>query len=136
MNRLKKLLNFCTLPLLLTGCASFSNQETTLSGGSNTLGELRQQITATDQQLLTLLAQRQHLVLQVGHYKLQQQLPLYDPQREQQLLHTLLVSGQQQQLAADYITQLFKLIFRHSLLQQQQQLSMDSTPVSDNKATP
>lgn len=97
-------------------------------GCPTSLGLLRQQITAVDQQLLTLLAERQHLVLQIGHCKLQQQLPLYDPRREQQLLQLLLASGQQQQLATAYITQLFQVIFRHSLVLQQQ-LSSDSTPL-------
>lgn len=101
----------------------------------SSLGVLRQQITAVDQQLLILLAERQRLVLQVGERKLQQQLPFYDPQREQQLLQILLASGQQQQLATAYITQLFQVIFRHALVLQQQ-LSIEPTPVDDHQAAP
>lgn len=105
-----------------------------LPGDTSSLGLLRQQITTVDQQLLILLAERQRLVLQVGQCKLQQQLPFYDPQREQQLLQILLASGQQQQLATEYITQIFQVIFRHALVLQQQ-LSIEPTLVDDNQAT-
>lgn len=112
-----------------------TDEQPPLQGCPSSLGSLRQQITAVDQQLLTLLAERQRLVLQVGHCKLQQQLPFYDRHREQHLLQILLASGQQQQLATDYITQLFQVIFRHALVLQQQ-LSIKPTPVDDNQATP
>lgn len=112
-----------------------TDEPVALQGDTSSLGLLRQQITAVDQQLLILLAERQRLVIQVGQRKLQQQLPFYDPQREQQLLQILLASGQQQQLATDYITQLFQVIFRHALVLQQQ-LSIEPTPVDDHQATP
>ncbi|WP_253306993.1 chorismate mutase [unidentified bacterial endosymbiont] len=111
-----------------------TDEPVALPGDTSSLGLLRQQITTVDQQLLILLAERQRLVLQVGQCKLQQQLPFYDPQREQQLLQILLASGQQQQLATEYITQVFQVIFRHALVLQQQ-LSIEPTLVDDNQAT-
>lgn len=111
-----------------------TDEPVALPGDTSSLGLLRQQITTVDQQLLILLAERQRLVLQVGQWKLQQQLPFYDPQREQQLLQILLASGQQQQLATEYITQVFQVIFRHALVLQQQ-LSIEPTLVDDHQAT-
>jgi chorismate mutase len=102
---------------------------------STSLGLLRQQIAAVDQQILMLLAERQRLVLQVGHCKLRHQIPLYDPYREQQLLQTLLTLGQQQQLATEHITELFQIIFRHSL-ELQQQLSIAPSPAGEDKVIP
>jgi chorismate mutase-like protein len=112
-----------------------TDEQAALQGCPTRLEQLRQQITAGDQQLLSLLAERQRLVRQIGHYKRQHQLPLYDAHREQQLLHRLLAAGQQQQLSAEYMTQLFQVIFRHSLALQQQ-LSIDSPAVDNHNALP
>ncbi len=50
------------------------------------LSHLRDQIDAVDKQMLDLLAQRLHLVEQVGEVKSAHGLPIYDPSREAAML--------------------------------------------------
>jgi chorismate mutase-like protein len=47
---------------------------------------LRESIDAVDQQILTLLAERLRLVLQVGDVKRLNNLAVYDPERERSML--------------------------------------------------
>ena len=53
------------------------------------LDELRRGIDSVDQQILKLLHERIRLVMQVGEYKRQRGIPVYDPERERQLLERL-----------------------------------------------
>lgn len=50
---------------------------------------LRRAIDAVDSRLLELMAERVRLVLEVGKYKAVHNLPIYDPERERQLLERL-----------------------------------------------
>jgi chorismate mutase len=53
------------------------------------LDELRRSIDAVDQQILRLLHERVRLVVQVGEYKRERDMPVYDPERERALLDRL-----------------------------------------------
>lgn len=53
------------------------------------IDELRRRIDAIDLQLLELLAQRHQVVLAVGERKRLENLPVYDPKREDALLERL-----------------------------------------------
>jgi chorismate mutase len=53
------------------------------------LDELRRDIDAVDQQILKLLHERARLVLQVGEYKRERAMQVYDPARERSLLDRL-----------------------------------------------
>ena len=53
------------------------------------LEELRRGIDAVDQQILQLLHERVRLVMQVGEYKRERGIPVYDPARERALLERL-----------------------------------------------
>lgn len=50
------------------------------------LDQLRQEIQATDRQIAALFEQRMHLVEGVIQRKMEKGLPIYDPEREHQLL--------------------------------------------------
>ena len=50
----------------------------------------RKRIDEIDQQLAKLLSERSHCVIEIGKIKRQQQLPVYDPQREKEILERLL----------------------------------------------
>lgn len=54
-----------------------------------TLAGLRQNIDRIDRQILELLGQRLELVLKVGDFKRERDLPAYDPAREALMLRTL-----------------------------------------------
>lgn len=53
------------------------------------LDELRRSIDAVDQQILRLLHERVRLVVQVGEYKRERDIPVYDPERERTMLDRL-----------------------------------------------
>jgi chorismate mutase len=53
------------------------------------LETLRREIDAVDQQILQLLHARVRLVMQVGEYKRERGIPVYDPARERALLERL-----------------------------------------------
>jgi chorismate mutase len=57
--------------------------------GESDLDGLRRRIDAIDAQILELVAERIRLVLSVGDYKRERGLPVYDAQRERELLDRL-----------------------------------------------
>lgn len=83
------------------------------------LNDIRLAISTTDQQLLTLLAQRRQLALAVADAKLAQNKPIRDQQREQELLLSLIEKAKVLGLDAHYVTRLFHVIIEDSVLQQQ-----------------
>ena len=53
------------------------------------LEALRREIDAIDRKLLELIAARVRVVLSVGKFKREHELPVYDPEREQRVLERL-----------------------------------------------
>ncbi|ELM3659186.1 bifunctional chorismate mutase/prephenate dehydratase [Edwardsiella piscicida] len=85
----------------------------------NPLLTLREQISAVDSQLLTLLGERRCLAEQVARTKQALHHPVRDRARERDLLHSLIEQGKPLQLDAHFITRLFQLIIEDSVLTQQ-----------------
>lgn len=85
----------------------------------NPLLALREKISALDEKLLMLLAERRQLAVEVGKAKLTTHRPVRDIDRERDLLDRLIQLGQRQHLDAHYITRLFQLIIEDSVLTQQ-----------------
>ena len=54
----------------------------------------RKRIDEIDLQLAKLLSERSQCVIEIGKIKRQQQLPVYDPQREKEILEKLLRDNQ------------------------------------------
>ncbi len=54
----------------------------------------RKRIDEIDLQLAKLLSERSQCVIEIGKIKRQQQLPVYDPQREKEILDKLLRDNQ------------------------------------------
>ncbi|GAA3538429.1 hypothetical protein GCM10022394_17590 [Zobellella aerophila] len=97
------------------------------------LDEIRTQISRLDQELLTLLAKRKALSLDVARSKLENPKPIRDQEREQTLLVALINQGRQLGLDAHYVTQIYHTIIEDSVLSQQALLQsllnpQDSTP--------
>ncbi|WP_437609114.1 bifunctional chorismate mutase/prephenate dehydratase [Erwinia sp. V71] len=80
---------------------------------------LREKISAVDEQLLALLAERRGLAIEVAQAKMATQRPIRDIDRERDLLEHLITLGKQHQLDAHYITRLFQLVIEDSVLTQQ-----------------
>ncbi|HAB79658.1 MAG TPA: chorismate mutase, partial [Glaciecola sp.] len=87
------------------------------------LSSVREAISELDVKLLELLAQRQQLTNEVARTKIQNQIDVRDPQREEQLLVRLIQEGQKLGLNAHYITKLFHVVIEDSVLNQQAMLS-------------
>jgi chorismate mutase/prephenate dehydratase len=92
------------------------------------LTQIRQQITALDQQLLELLAKRRELTLNVAKSKAHQIRPVRDQQREQELLIHLILQGKKLGLDAHYVTSIFQTIIEDSVLNQQAYLQSLANP--------
>lgn len=85
----------------------------------NPLLDLREKISAVDENLLRLLAERRTLATEVAKTKMQTHLPVRNIDRERDLLEHLIHFGKAFQLDAHYITRLFHLIIEDSVLTQQ-----------------
>ncbi len=92
------------------------------------LNKIREQITATDQQLLELFAKRRALTLNVAKSKAHQIRPVRDQQREQELLIRLIKQGKALGLDAHYVTSVFQTIIEDSVLNQQAYLQTLTNP--------
>ena len=77
------------------------------------LDELRKSIDAVDQQILRLLHERVRLVMQVGEYKRERGIPVYDPARERALLDRLCKAAEPP-LDADTIRRIFERLVDES----------------------
>ncbi len=77
------------------------------------LEPLRRDIDGVDQQILKLLHARVRLVIQVGRYKRQRNLPIYDPLRERQVLERLSEAAQSP-LDRDTVRRIFERIIDES----------------------
>lgn len=78
------------------------------------LAHLRKEIDEVDWQLLQLLAKRLSLVEAIGEYKQENNLPVLDLGREEQLLSGRKQQGRELELRAEFIDQLFALILAES----------------------
>ncbi|WP_298768495.1 chorismate mutase [uncultured Shewanella sp.] len=83
------------------------------------LNHTREQITALDNELLTLLAKRRELSLDVARSKEVDIRPIRDTEREKDLLARLVKQGRDKGLDAHYIISLYQSIIEDSVLNQQ-----------------
>ena len=75
------------------------------------LKAVRDVIDLVDQNLLLLVAERQNLVEQVGRLKKKQGKKIYDPKREEEILHRQLMIAQELGVDADFTRQICTAIF-------------------------
>lgn len=75
------------------------------------LNQYRDKIDKIDAKILELLVDRFEVVKQVGEYKKQNNLPVLDREREQQLVSKKIIASK---LEAGFIRSLYKLIFNYS----------------------
>ncbi len=80
----------------------------------NELELLRQKINQLDAELLDLLALRGGLSQEVAEYKAKNSLPIYQPQREEELFSRIRTMAAEKGLDPDYIESIFRLIIENS----------------------
>ena len=100
----------------------------------NPLLALREKISALDEKLLALLAERRELAVEVGKAKLLSHRPVRDIDRERDLLERLITLGKAHHLDAHYITRLFQLIIEDSVLTQQALLQQHLNEINPHSA--
>ncbi len=92
------------------------------------LNQTREQITQLDNELLSLLAQRRRLSLEVARSKEVDVRPIRDTQREKELLARLVTAGREKGLDAHYVISLYQSIIEDSVLNQQAYLHGRANP--------
>ncbi|EWH12177.1 chorismate mutase [Catenovulum agarivorans DS-2] len=92
------------------------------------LDKIRVDITNLDEQLLSLLAQRRALSIQVVKSKVQDQKPVRDSYRETLLLQNLSNKGKKLGLKSDYIHSVYRTIIEDSVELQQDYLMQLNNP--------
>ncbi|MDN0119622.1 bifunctional chorismate mutase/prephenate dehydratase [Yersinia frederiksenii] len=85
----------------------------------NPLLVLRERISAVDLKLLSLLAERRELAVDVAKAKQLHHRPIRDKERERDLLDALITAAKPYDLDGFYVTRLFQLIIEDSVLTQQ-----------------
>ncbi|UJF18939.1 prephenate dehydratase [Vibrio sp. SS-MA-C1-2] len=95
---------------------------------SLSLNDIRQRVSEVDQQILTLLAERRQISLDVAKSKIQTQKKVRDVAREHDLLLRLIKSGEDLGLDKVYVTQIFNAIIADSVLYQQSFLQQTENP--------
>ncbi|WP_158587021.1 chorismate mutase [Motilimonas pumila] len=99
------------------------------------LEQIRQEITALDQALLTLLAKRKAIAIDVARSKQATTKPVRDIEREQALLIRLIKQGAELGLEATYITQIYHTILEDSVRSQQVYLQQQVNANNNSRLT-
>lgn len=97
---------------------------------NSSLPELRKQIDALDLELLSLLAKRRVLAVDVARSKIGLRRQIRDKERERDLLERLVIAGQKLALDRSYITSIYQMIIEDSVLIQQKVLQQVDRSVS------
>jgi chorismate mutase/prephenate dehydratase len=84
------------------------------------LKDYRQEIDRIDGEILALFQERMHLAAQIGNYKKDHGLPIFQPQREEEKLN--LLQNQASQDLKPFIVPLYTLLFQLSRRYQEEQL--------------
>ena len=84
------------------------------------LEDLRNSIDAVDAEILSLVARRIGLVLQIAEFKRQREMPVYDPERERAVIERL-IGIAPSQLDAGLVRRIFERIIDESRRVEQHQ---------------
>lgn len=82
------------------------------------LQELRSKIDRIDDYILELLGERMEIARAIGHYKKDQQMTVFQPERWQYTVVRSLEKGKNNKLTEDFILHLFQQIHKESIHQQ------------------
>jgi len=87
------------------------------------LAELRDTIDAVDTRIVSLLAERQDVVRRVVALKKKHDLPVYHPDREEELIGQRRRQAREEDLDPDYLEDLYRRILRQSRVEQSARLA-------------
>lgn len=80
----------------------------------NELYDKRKEIDNLDKKMIEFIASRTELSQEIGRYKVQNEIPIYDADREESKLRRLEDEGERRGLSKEFIRQFFKIIFEYS----------------------
>ncbi|MDA8621900.1 chorismate mutase [Psychrosphaera sp.] len=104
-----------------------------MTNKANPLSDIRTQISQLDSELLTILSKRRMLAKSVAEQKIENNKPIRDLQREEQMLVDLISRGQEMHLDAYFVKQVFQTIIEDSVLHQQALLQQHlNLPAGEN----
>ena len=75
---------------------------------------IRKKLDQLDEQLMTILAERQSYLGDVARYKKAHNLPLYQPEREKQILEAKLALAKKLELDSEMVEKIFAAILESS----------------------
>lgn len=78
------------------------------------LKETRKKIDAIDNQILSLLAKRFRLAVQIKKIKNKFDIRIEDPQREEEVLEKVAIKAKHLHIDSNFVVKLFKTIFNES----------------------
>lgn len=87
------------------------------------LQELRRKIDAIDGEMILLFERRMKIAAEIAEYKRENNLPVFDPERERQKLQDL--SGMAKKEHGAHVEALFSLIFEISRAEQEKILNSE-----------
>ena len=88
------------------------------------LQSLRQRIDEIDDDIVRLFQQRMDVSAEIAQYKRQNNMPVFDPERERQKLYDVCCKVNEDRKA--YVSELYSLLFTLSRAEQQRILNSDS----------
>jgi chorismate mutase/prephenate dehydratase len=97
------------------------------------LQDLRNKLDDIDHRIVAALANRDHLVSEIGNLKLASHGNLRDIQREEDLLTRLVAEARAGGLDAHYVSRLFREILDHSVRKQQETFVAHANPTEPTK---
>lgn len=89
-----------------------NTRENNRVSGADPVTDLRHAIDAVDDQIVSLLGERNHLTQRVLAIKFQRGLPLHSPERERQIVTRVRWLAIQQGMESGFITRVFEVILR------------------------
>lgn len=90
------------------------------------INELRKEIDEINQRLLSLIAERQDVSVQIGAIKAAHGLALYSEDREAELLETFREDAVRMDIDPDYVEELMRVVLEHSRAAQRRKIRDDS----------
>lgn len=84
------------------------------------LEKLRKQINMIDDELIHLLASRMHVAKEIGYYKKDHNITIFQSDRWKQILDKYKFRAEQHGLSIDFITRFIKAVHDESINQQEQ----------------
>ncbi|MBS1765219.1 MAG: bifunctional 3-deoxy-7-phosphoheptulonate synthase/chorismate mutase type II [Bacteroidetes bacterium] len=97
------------------------------------LQDFRDRIDELDDEIINVLSKRMEIARFIGTYKSENNIAILQPERFREILSTRSAKGLENQLTRDFILNLFALIHKESILQQESRMNKQEVKTSKSK---